>query len=102
MKFFFIFFSSSLKCIISWIFSQTDGTCKLLKSFSHKFKSIIYVFGDNHVLWIRWWRQKQDENSHVAWNALWFFDMISLTDENTTGALLSLKEGYIGNLNRDD
>lgn len=28
--------------------------------------------------------------------------MISLTDENTTGAQLSFKEGYIGNLNRDD
>lgn len=51
----------------------------------------------NHMM-----TSKQDENSHVAWNALWFFDMISLTDENTTGAQLSFKEGYIGNLNRDD
>lgn len=56
--------------------------------------TIMYYESDDDV--------KSKMKTHMQHEMLCGFLTISLTDENTTGAQLSFKEGYIGNLNRDD
>lgn len=78
------FFSPKMHNILNFLSKWRN--LQVINKVSHvNLRAVIYDFCDNYALWIRRWRQKQDENSHVAWNAMWFFDMISFTDETQQG-----------------